>query len=147
MTAISGLDHLEGEAVSCLANGGVVNGLTVSAGAVTLPSAASRVHIGLPYTAEIETLDMEADPANTIQGKTKRVSTLTVRTENSASFFAGPTSANLVAMMQGLNTLTTGDLAMTVRPKWNTNGRLFIQQSDPLPITILAVIPEFSVGN
>ena len=147
VTAISGLDHLEGEAVSCLANGGVVNGLTVSAGAVTLPSAASRVHIGLPYTAEIETLDMEADPANTIQGKTKRVSTLTVRTENSASFFAGPTSANLVAMMQGLNTLTTGDLAMTVRPKWNTNGRLFIQQSDPLPITILAVIPEFSVGN
>jgi len=147
VTAISGLDHLEGEAVSCLANGGVVTGLTVSGGSVTLPSAASRVHIGLPYTAQIETLDMETDASSTIQGKTKRVSSLTVRTENSASFFAGPSSDKLIAMMQGLNTLTTGDLAMTVRPKWNTNGRLFIEQADPLPITILAVIPEFSVGN
>lgn len=53
---ISGLDHLEGREVVALADGDVVAGLTVTGGAVTLPFPASLVHVGLPYTAEIESL-------------------------------------------------------------------------------------------
>jgi len=56
-TTISGLWHLEGEDVTVLADGYEVEGLTVSDGAITLGTAASVVHIGLPMgSAQIKTL-------------------------------------------------------------------------------------------
>lgn len=56
---IGGLTHLEGMAVQVLADGVVVDGVTVRGGAFTLPAPASVVHVGLSYTAELETLDLE----------------------------------------------------------------------------------------
>jgi hypothetical protein len=53
---LSGLDHLEGETVVALADGGVVEGLTVSSGVVNLPYAASKIHIGLAYESRARTL-------------------------------------------------------------------------------------------
>jgi hypothetical protein len=52
---ISGLGHLEGQAVIALADGSVVENLTVTAGAITLPYMASTVHIGLAYESEVRT--------------------------------------------------------------------------------------------
>ena len=149
VTSITGLDHLEGQAVAVLANGYVVDGLTVSSGAITLPNAASRVHVGLGYTADIETLNPEISSTEmaTAQGSKKRVSTVTVRVEDTRGISIGPDSSRLVEMKQGLNTLTTGDLSMSIKPVWNTNGRVFIRQSNPLPMTILAVVPDITIGS
>ncbi len=146
-TAISGLSHLEGKNVVCLANGRVVEGLTVSGGAVTLPTAASRVHVGLPYTCDLETLDMELDATRTVQGKRKKVATLMIRVLDTRGLWAGPTSDMLIEMMQGLTELTTGDLEMTVKPNWNTNGRIFIRQPVPLPASVLGVTPDLIFGD
>lgn len=55
-TEITGLGHLEGEEVMVLADGGVVEGLTVTGGAITLPEAASKVHVGLAYESVARTL-------------------------------------------------------------------------------------------
>lgn len=55
-TVISGLSHLEGEEVVALADGGVVDGLTVTSGSITLPYAASKVHVGLAYRSLARTL-------------------------------------------------------------------------------------------
>ena len=49
----SGLDHLEGRQVAVLADGGVVNGLTVLDGSVTLPAPASEIVVGLPFQAQL----------------------------------------------------------------------------------------------
>jgi len=149
VTTITGLDHLEGQAVAVLANGFVVNNLTVSSGAITLPNAASRVHVGLGYTADIETLNPEISNTSiaTAQGSKKRVSTVTIRVENTRGVSIGPDNTRLVEMKQGLNTLTTGDLSMSIKPVWNTNGRVFIRQSNPLPMTILAVVPDITIGS
>lgn len=54
-TIISGLDHLEGQAVIALADGSMVDDLTVSGGSITLPYAASIVHIGLAYESDLRT--------------------------------------------------------------------------------------------
>ena len=43
--------------------------------------------------------------------------------------------------------LFTGDKEFAIAPGWNTEGRIFIRQIDPLPITVLAVIPEVDVGG
>ena len=155
VTSISGLDHLEGETLACLADGNVVAGRTVSSGAVTLSRAASRVHMGLGYTTDLETLDLNyTTKAGTIQGRLKKVSKVILRFEDTRGGFVGPDADNLVEMKQrefellGQPTqLITGDREVVITPDWNTGARIFIRQTDPLPLTLLAVVPDVAVGG
>ena len=43
--------------------------------------------------------------------------------------------------------LKTGDIKVTMPSTWTTEGSIFFRQDDPLPMTLLAVIPEVSVGG
>jgi hypothetical protein len=55
--SLSGLAHLAGEPVAVLADGFVVDGLTVAGdGTLTLPRAAATVVVGLAYDSELELL-------------------------------------------------------------------------------------------
>lgn len=153
VTAISGLDHLEGASVVALADGGVVSGLTVEDGAITLPAKASRVHVGLRYIADIETLNIEA-PQGTIQGKLKKVNKVVVRLKKSRAILIGPDAYNLTEMklrqsesMGDPTALITGDYEVVLTGQWNTNGRIFLRQREPLPMTVLAVVPDITVGS
>ena len=105
-----------------------------------------------PYTTLFRS-DIEA-PQGTIQGKTKKVADVTVRFEKSRGLMIGPSVDKLVPMKQreyevmGAPTaLLTGDKKIILKPDWNSNGRIFLRQSDPLPMTILAVIPDLKVGG
>ena len=148
VTTLSGLDHLEGESVVALMDGNVVSSLTVASGSVTLPRASTRIHIGLRFIADIETLDIES-PQGTTQGQKKKVNSVTVRFRKSRGLLIGPTSDDLQEMKQrefekmGEPTqLLTGDKKIDIKPAWNSNGRLFLRQIYPLPLMILAVIPH-----
>ena len=152
---LGGLWHLEGETVVALANGYVVKNLTVTNGSVTLPNAASRVHIGLPYTAELETLRLDnGNLADTIQAKSKKMSRLTMRLEKTLGLWHGPDRDHMYEAKFGLPRLwgqtiamITGDKDVTLSPSWNKDGQIVIQQRDPLPATILAVLPDVIVGG
>lgn len=52
----SGLDHLEGQEVTIIADGIPQTAQTVSSGAITLSQAASTIEVGLPFTHKIEPL-------------------------------------------------------------------------------------------
>jgi hypothetical protein len=151
---ITGLDHLEGCAVSVLADGNVVKGLVVSQGAITLPRKFSRVHVGLQYISDIETLDIEAPGGGTMQGTRKKTSTVTVRFDASRGLLIGPTSDDLTEMKQREDenmgdptALLTGDKQIVLEPSWNSNGRIFLRQVNPLPMNILAIIPDLINGT
>ena len=152
---ISGLDHLEGDTVNALADGNVVEGLTVTGGEITLPFEAAVVHVGLPYTADLETLRLEFDAGQgTMQGRKKQISKLTLRLENTRGLVAGPDADNLTELKwrQGEDynaptDLFTGDKDLNISPRWNTVGRIFIRQTYPLPVTVLGVIPEVVVSE
>ncbi len=58
LTSITGLDHLEGETVTVLADG-IKGEYTVASGAITLSLAADTVIVGLPITSTFEPLDVE----------------------------------------------------------------------------------------
>lgn len=161
-TVISGLDHLNGEDVVALADGNVVRGLTVTAGAITLPNAATKVHIGLGYEAVLQTLDLDLGSVQglgTVQGRMKSISEVTLRVEDTRGIFVGPydgdrDSDKLVEYRQRSTEawneairLYTGDIRMTTPWDWNTSGSLWIKQFDPLPMTILAVMPDVTVGR
>jgi len=155
VTSISGLNHLEGETVKVLADGNVVPDLVVSSGAVTLPRASSRVHIGLGYTTDMETLDLNySTRGGTVQHRLKKVSKVTLRLEDTRGGFVGPDVDNLIELKQrefellGQPTqLLTGDKEIVITPDWNLGARVFIRQTDPLPITVLAIVPDVAIGG
>jgi hypothetical protein len=65
-TTITGLSHLNGEAVAVLADGAVVEGKTVSGGQITLDEAAEVVIVGLPYTCTLQPTWQETSDPNSV---------------------------------------------------------------------------------
>ena len=93
-TAVSALDHLEGESVAILADAAVQPNKTVSSGAITLQTAATNFRIGFSYNSDIESLPMVAMTGQgTSVGNRKRIHRFTVRLLESLSFKFG-TNAN-----------------------------------------------------
>lgn len=161
-TVISGLGHLEGKHVVALADGNVVRGLTVTGGSVTLPNAATKVHIGLHMTASLQTLDLDLGQVRglgTVQGRMKSVSEVTLRVEETRGIWIGPddgtrNSGKLVEYKQRATEawdeaiqLYTGDISITPYWDWNSAGRVFVKQFDPLPMTVLAIMPDVTLGG
>lgn len=156
-TAVTGLEHLASEAVSVLADGNVVYGLTVSAGGtLTLPAAAAKVAVGLGYTCDLETLNVELNlNTGTTQGSKVKISEVTVRFLNSRGGKLGPDSAGIlddVVMrdpgdLAAVEPLHSIDHKQTLSSGYDVGGRVFFRQADPLPTTILAVIPVVTVGG
>jgi hypothetical protein len=151
---ISGLDHLEGKTVSILADGSVHPQRVVSSGTVVLQEAAGIAHIGLPYDSDMETLDLELKNANeTVLDKKIAVTSLTVIVEESRGIFAGKDKNSLYEAKTDRDTyedplsMITGQVEISISNDWNGKGRVFIRQSDPLPVSVLAVIPEVTIGG
>ena len=99
-TSITGLDHLEGEEVAVLADGAVHPNRTVSSGAITLQLAASVVNVGLPYTATIKTMPIEAGAQDgTAQGKEQRINGIVLDLfETGAGLWYGPNTTDMDSM-------------------------------------------------
>lgn len=148
-TTISGLSHLNGETVVALADGEVVTGLVVSAGEVTLPTAASTVHVGLSFTAELETLPPPIDlqDVGSSRGRPFKASTVWIQLENTIGIKAGPSSARMAEVKECASEVYTGMVQQVVYPEWNREGTIWVKQENPLPMTILGISPDYSIGR
>lgn len=152
---LSGLDHLEGKTVSILADGNVHPQRVVTGGVIDLASHAGLVHAGLPYESDLETLDIELQNANeTVINKKIAVTNLTVLVEKSRGIFAGKDADHLYEHKQRATEgyeqpvdMLTGQAEIGISNDWQSKGRIFIRQSDPLPLTVLGVIPEATFGG
>jgi len=151
--AISGMGHLEGKTISILADGNVEGQKVVSSGAVTLSHPASKIHLGLPIQADIQTLNLELGQP-TQQGKKKSLASVTLRVEESRGGKIGYDKDHLTEFKQRAyetygtaTSLKTGDIKVTLPSTWAAEGSLFYRQDDPLPMTLLAVMPEVSIGG
>jgi hypothetical protein len=157
---VTGLTHLEGRTVSIFADGNVVSDghsepvYTVSSGTITLPRPYTVIRIGLPITADLETLDLENPQGESITPRQKIVNQVTVRFDASRGGFFGPDVDHLTEIKQRgpenwdeATRLFTGPFKIPIDASWNSNGRVFIRQSDPLPISILSIHPNLIVGG
>lgn len=167
---VEGLWHLEGQDVSVIGDGYVVaspynpqySTITVTNGAVDLPACYGVVHVGLPYISDIETLSIDTPTPNTSLDKKCLIKTVSLQVENTRGVWVGsrnpdedPTNNdskllwNLNEMKQrsfenydsGVD-LLKGKMETIINSKWDNNGRVFLRQVDPLPMTILAIAPE-----
>jgi hypothetical protein len=149
-TTISGLAHIEGKTVSILADGDVHPQRVVTGGAITLQSAAAVAHVGLPYVAELETLEVSIVGSETLLDKRKVIPGVTAFIEASRNFWAGPKQgAKLYEQKPDYRGsynapigLVTGISSIKINTSWGEDGRIYIQQPDPLPLSILALIPD-----
>jgi hypothetical protein len=161
-TVFTGLDHLEAKNVAILADGYVVEDKSVSSGSVTLDRPADKVHIGLAYTPVIETLDIDTPSiSETLKGKSVSVSDVMIEVENSRGGWIGgrvdPESGESINMYEikprfesdsyGVIPLRTFKQEVTIEPGWPKGGGLRIEQRDPLPMSILSIIPKVDIGG
>lgn len=152
---ISGLGHLEGREVVALADGDVVDGLTVINGSVTLPFAASKVHVGLPYTAEMENLPpaIQFDDVGASRGRPHRASMVRIQMENTRGVqIVTPDGRTNEIVQTGSDLaeampLWTGMHDLNIPPFWDKDGTVTLRQPYPLPMTILGLSVELSIGR
>jgi hypothetical protein len=111
----------------------------------------------LPYISDLETLDIDTYQGPVLANKRMLINQLTLFLEKSRGVWGGtqpPTDdddnpiENLeelkVRQYEGYDDTTllqTGKVDMDLIGEWNNNGRVFIRQIDPLPITVLAIVP------
>jgi len=150
----SGLYHLEGKRVSILADGGVSPPQVVVDGAVTIDAPASKVHIGLPYVARVQTLPLSIQTQAFGQGTMKNLNKVFLRVSASNGFTAGPTFDKLrpypTRLYEELGTpplLVTDEVPIALDPMWQRNGQICMQQDQPLSMTVLGMALEVATGS
>ena len=156
VSTLSGLDHLEGQVVSILADGATHPNRTVSSGSITLDRSAKSVKVGLAYTSLLQTMRLNAGSQNgTSQGKTKRIYDITVRMFETIGVEVGPDLNNLERipfrssadlMDEGIPPFT-GDKEVEFRGNFETDGFIFVRQTQPLPFTILSLYPRLQTND
>tara|TARA_R110000744_G_scaffold40623_1_gene92177 strand:- start:1308 stop:4067 length:2760 start_codon:yes stop_codon:yes gene_type:complete len=155
-TAISGLDHLEGQVVSILAEGSAHAPKTVSSGAITLDRKASKVHVGKSYNSDFEMLRLDAGAKDgTAQGKLNRIHRVIIRFLQTLGGSAGPDVDNLsvISFREGGDRMDTavslfnGDVEIEWDGAYSSDNHIFYRQAQPLPVTIEAVMPQLSTQD
>jgi hypothetical protein len=151
VSTLTGLDHLEGETVAILGDGLVQASKTVSGGSITLDTAASKIHVGLPYTSIVEPMKLNAGhERGTARGKRQRIHKIVAafyQTGDGVEF--GPSQSDLKDF-NGFTagSLTTDDLSEVFHGDFTANeATITIQQADPLPMTILGIVPYVTVNE
>ncbi|MDQ0628072.1 hypothetical protein QFZ44_000648 [Pantoea agglomerans] len=152
--AFSGLQHLEGKTVSILADANVETQKNVSGGVIKLDSPGAVVHVGLPITAEFETLDINIANQETLLDKKMIIAQVSLLVNASRGVFAGTDGKNMYEYAQREYEFydrpvddATGTIDIDIDANWGKGGRIYVKQSDPLPLSILAVIPSITVGG
>ena len=154
-----GLDHLIGQEVWILADGGVVPPQTVQASdpKITLPYAAGDVHIGIGYEARLKPMRPEVRGAPTQQGLRKRIVRALFRLLDAAGLVVrdpkAGTEENLIdrpgsGAMDEPVPLFNGDTEnKAVGGGYDRDGQFVLVSNQPLPAIVTAMLPSMEVEN
>ncbi len=154
----SGLGHLEGRTVAVLADNAVRQPLPVAGGAIALDRPAAAIEAGLPFASRIRALPPVAQtprgsghgsPVRLVEAVFRLLDTRMLRIDTGAGPRTVPfRTLGSAGLLDAAPPAFTGDVAIRAlgwlkgaAPPWS------LEQSDPLPFTILAVSTELKVGD
>ncbi|MFM6930407.1 MAG: hypothetical protein ACKOX6_18230 [Bdellovibrio sp.] len=174
---LTGLSHLEGKAVSVLSDGYVVASpnnneegyetLIVTGGQITLPqeNRGAIVHVGLPFTSDVETLDIDTVEQKPTLLESSIITRLYLKVYKTRGLFLGQTfpKNDKVAGMTNPEEMT-GDLfgdvlgnrapelitkryELAIPNDWESHGRVCVRQVDPYPFELLSIIPDLHISK
>lgn len=133
-----------------------------ASGILTLDKQYAVIYVGLPMTQDLQTLDLETYFGESMLSRRKRVNGGALFVYNTRSFFAGSENPDtnlqntddeplfqLYEERKGTRQTTydeppqlwTDQDYILNTARWNKNGRLFIRNVDPVPLTILGLSP------
>jgi hypothetical protein len=156
---ITDLMHLEGAEVYVVARNSdastsIHGPYTVQAGSIqTDATEAQYALVGLRYFSEVELLDVAMARAE-VKTRQKRVRQVSFEVQASRGLWTGERFDSLTEWRQrqvshsyGGIPVFTGLVRVDIKGTWNTGGRAVLRQVDPLPLTVLAVTREVSLGG
>lgn len=153
VSEVTGLEHLEGLEVGSVADGSVQRLKTVVNGRIALDEPASTVHVGLPYEAEMETLDLEIQGMPTLRGAMRRIIRAIVEVEESSDLsWRLNNGKEWSAPMQRAAELAspprpvTADIAIGGACDYVKGTRLRFRSQYPLPCQINSLVAEVQLG-
>jgi hypothetical protein len=174
-STLTGLSHLNGKLVSLMVDGYVeaspnndiedYDDLEVSGGQVTIPDGlrGAFVHVGLPFTCDVETLDIDTVEQRPALLESKICEKVNVKVFNTRGLYVGSAfpendyvdgMADLETRTEDIELGNVGNAAQPLQSKrievsvpndWESNGRICFRQVDPLPFEILSIIPELNI--
>lgn len=149
-TSITGLTHLEGETVTVFADGVVHPDRTVASGAITLQTAAEKVHVGLSYQGVLQLLPFEpGDLTDAMTSRRSRIVSIGLKYYQTVLAEVGVLGNDL----ETFNRRTTTDPMDTplepedgfakvpVASNSEYLNKIRVEQNYPLPCTILSILP------
>jgi hypothetical protein len=152
--SVSGLSHLEGKTVSILADGAVQPQEVVSSGSITLDRAFVLIHVGLPYQSDLQTLPLTINIDGAGQARRKNINRATLRVFQSSGIFVGPDADTLVEAKQRTSepygtppALRSDEVDVDLLPRWVNSGQVFIRQVDPLPLSVVGLTLQVTLGD
>jgi hypothetical protein len=147
---VTGLGHLEGKTVQIVGDGAVYPNAIVAGGQVTLAGpAAAAIEVGLGYTRTLEPVPPEVASEGTSMGRQKSWGNVAVKLKDTIGCTINGETIPWRAAgdpMGVANTLFSG-IKRATQLGWDTEGQVTITQTQPLPITVLAVTGTIAVGD
>lgn len=144
-----GLTHLEGREVAVLSDGNVEARKTVAGGSITLDRPGSYGHVGLPYLAWIESLDINVPGGESVRDRWKNITDVTLLVKDTRGLKAGPNLNSLQAYKErefepyeAPTGLVSDIIEFSVPCHQDKSARIVAAQEEPLPATILGLIPD-----
>lgn len=123
----------------------------------TLPDYYCWGVMGLPYTNDLETLDIEASDSRTLSDTHKILNSVGVAFYNTQKGFFGMPGRNLEELAERTEILEndtdmqdnpfTGQEIVPIPSEWTRPGRVRVVQVDALPMTIVALYPKGLAGE
>lgn len=149
VTALSGLEHLEGKTVQVKGDGAVQATKVVTNGAITAETAAGEFVVGLPYTTTIKTLDHEfSSGIGSMQGQRVRWARPLVKVYRSTRPLMNgeflPNRSGLDSMNKKVP-LFSGFLEYGPLD-WSNSTALTLTLTDPLPLQISGITGVIESG-
>jgi hypothetical protein len=148
---VAGLSHLEGETVSVLIDGATHPDRVVTGGVISLQYSATIIHVGYACPAKMKTMRLEAGAQDgTAQGKIKRITKAVIRFMATLGGKAGADDDNLDEIqfrsgsdpMSEAPPLFNGDKLIQWPGGYDFDGFITVTQEQPLPMTIVAIMPQ-----
>ena len=153
INALGGLYHLEGQAIQVLVNGATHPDKSVSSGSIALNYSTVKAAVGYGFDSSMQTLRIDSGSVDgTSQGKPKRIHQITVRFFETVGAEVGNDSGEIDRIffrdssmsMDTAVPMFTGDKDIEFPGGFDDDDRIYIKQSQPLPLTVLAFYPRMN---
>jgi len=153
---ISGLEHIEGELASIIADGGDHEKKTVTNGEVKLNAQTSKVHIGLGFTGFIKSMNLGVGEGGAVgQTLDQNINRVGIRFLNTLGARYGTDLYRMQDIvfrssadpMNRPPPLFTGDKEVSFSDVTTNEKHILIQQTKPLPCVVQLLVPYIETAE